>query len=198
MDVISDFARDDVHQASKMIIFADTTEQDVFSIDSLHQSTLNDGGNELADGCGFDSMDHPHPSLNPAYEEAEVELKKRQSTPNGLCLPSLQVLPMGVAADCTYTDRFGGSANALTRILSNWNQASDVYEKTFNVQLAVIEVKIMSGCGDFLGETLEWNRLCTDSYTINRRLSDFSKWRGEKSEQDEAGLWHLMSKFSSF
>jgi hypothetical protein len=106
------------------------------------------------------------------------------------------VLPMAVAADCTYTNRFGGSANALARILSNWNQASEVYEASFNVQLAVVEVKIMSGCGDFLGESLPWNRLCSDSYSINQRLSDFSRWRGEKTEQDVAGLWHLMSKSS--
>lgn len=51
----------------------------------------------------------------------------------------------------------------------------------------------MSGCGDFNGEQLPWNRLCTETYEINQRLSDFSRWRGEKPA-DRAGLWHLMTQ----
>lgn len=38
-----------------------------------------------------------------------------------------------------------------------------------------------------------WNRGCSDQYTINQRLSDFSRWRGTKGN-DGAGLWHLVTK----
>ncbi len=38
---------------------------------------------------------------------------------------------------------------------------------------------------------MAWNVACTDSVTLNDRLSLFSQWRGTKS--DSAGLWHLMS-----
>lgn len=42
-----------------------------------------------------------------------------------------------------------------------------------------------------------WNVPCTDSVTLNDRLSLFSAWRGTRTGTGEAGdgagLWHLMS-----
>ena len=70
-----------------------------------------------------------------------------------------------------------------------------VYERAFNIQLAVVEVKIMTGCDDFNGELLPWNKPCFDGYLISERLSDFSQWRGTKA--DTHGLWHLMTKCNS-
>ena len=37
-----------------------------------------------------------------------------------------------------------------------------------------------------------WNVACSESITLNNRLSIFSDWRGKKGD-DGAGLWHLMS-----
>ena len=37
-----------------------------------------------------------------------------------------------------------------------------------------------------------WNVACSESVTLNDRLSIFSGWRGQKGN-DGAGLWHLMS-----
>lgn len=37
-----------------------------------------------------------------------------------------------------------------------------------------------------------WNVACSESVTLNDRLSIFSQWRGDKGD-DSAGLWHLMS-----
>jgi hypothetical protein len=51
----------------------------------------------------------------------------------------------------------------------------------------------MQGCGDYQGESLPWNQACSDSMSINDRLSAFSEWRGKSASQD-AGLWHLMTK----
>jgi hypothetical protein len=48
-----------------MIMFADTTEEESSSINSIHQTKLNDGQASLAEGCGFNSMHHPHPSFDP-------------------------------------------------------------------------------------------------------------------------------------
>jgi Mlc titration factor MtfA (ptsG expression regulator) len=105
---------------------------------------------------------------------------------------------MGVAGDCTYVANYGGTQEALKQILSDWNQASALYESTFNVALKVVALKLATVCGDTNEiPALTWNKDCTSSYTINRRLSDFSYWRDKKSA-DKAGLWHLMTKCKYF
>jgi hypothetical protein len=73
---------------------------------------------------------------------------------------------------------------------------SEAYETAFNIQLAIVEVKIMQGCGDSRdGESLPWNKPCYDGFLISDRLSAFSEWRGKKDDQH--GLWHLMTKCNS-
>jgi hypothetical protein len=106
---------------------------------------------------------------------------------NAGCPSSKKIMYMGVAADCTYVSNYGGEKGALKQILSNWNQASQLYETSFNVQLGIIQVVLRSVCG---GEA--WNRACSDNYQINQRLDDFSQWRG--TQNADAGLWELMSQ----
>ncbi|ORX65338.1 zincin, partial [Linderina pennispora] len=79
------------------------------------------------------------------------------------------------------------------QILSDWNQASAVYERQLNVALGLIELQIEElTCPDQIDNKKAWNRACSDPYTIDKRLSDFSAWRGAKGK-DSAGLWHLMT-----
>ncbi len=47
-------------------------------------------------------------------------------------------------------------------------------------------------CPTTADPTAPWNVACSDSVTLNDRLSIFSQWRGDKGD-DSAGLWHLMS-----
>ncbi|KAI8622024.1 Metallo-peptidase family M12B Reprolysin-like-domain-containing protein [Chytriomyces sp. MP71] len=110
-----------------------------------------------------------------------------------------QFVFMGTAADCNYVNSYGGTANALKQILSDFNQASAVYESSFNVGLAIIKVDLRSQCQSGMDATsgfnVNWNSVCSDKYSISQRLSDFSQWRGTKdgSTPDNAGLWHLMT-----
>ena len=88
---------------------------------------------------------------------------------------------------------YGDADKALKQILSDWNQASKLYESTFNIALGIIKVNIQTDCSRDNG--LSWNRQCSDGYSINNRLSDFSQWRG--TQNADAGLWHLMTKCST-
>ncbi|KAJ1954076.1 hypothetical protein EC988_002627 [Linderina pennispora] len=109
------------------------------------------------------------------------------------CLPVRKILYMGAAADCTYVTRYSSQDKARLQILSDWNQASAVYERQLNVALGLIELQIEElTCPDQVDSKKAWNRACSDPYTIDKRLSDFSVWRGAKGK-DSAGLWHLMT-----
>lgn len=101
---------------------------------------------------------------------------------------------MGVAADCTYVSHYGNSANATSQILNDWNSASALYKSTFNVSMGIIELAVQDPqCPASAPTQTPWNVACTDSITLNDRLSIFSQWRGTKGAADGAGLWHLMS-----
>ncbi|KAJ3102160.1 hypothetical protein HK100_004413 [Physocladia obscura] len=116
------------------------------------------------------------------------------------CGSTKQFVFVGAAADCNYVNQYGGTAQALAQILSDFNQASAVYESSFNVGLAIIKVNLQTTCSSngettTNGSSLSWNQACTDSYSISNRLSDFAQWRGTKdgSSADNAGLWHLLT-----
>ncbi|KAJ3078816.1 hypothetical protein HK102_004222, partial [Quaeritorhiza haematococci] len=133
--------------------------------------------------------------------EQKGKLEKRQGNvgPTG-CPASRMVLFMAAAADCTYIQRYGGQEQALKQILTDFNTASAVYESTFNIALGLIEVKLVQACGNNNeNPPLTWNQPCSEQYTINDRLSDFSEWRGakQKIQADQAGLWHLLTQCSS-
>ncbi|OLY81440.1 Disintegrin and metalloproteinase domain-containing protein B, partial [Smittium mucronatum] len=127
-------------------------------------------------------------------------LKKRQNSTfsdqaalDSGCLSVKKVIYMGAAADCTYVSLYGSSEGARNQILSDWNQASAIYERQFNIALGLIYMEVVdNGCPTTPDTTRPWNRDCSTSYSLNNRLSDFSKWRGDRSD-DGAGLWHLMT-----
>ncbi|KAG0304317.1 hypothetical protein BGZ97_001551 [Linnemannia gamsii] len=106
---------------------------------------------------------------------------------------------MGVAADCSYVRNYGGAAGARKQIFADFNTASGIYESTFNVALGVIALNIKTdNCPATPVSGEEWNQDCTAAYTIDQRLSDFSRWRGQGGrDSDGAGLWHLMTKCNS-
>jgi Metallo-peptidase family M12 len=100
---------------------------------------------------------------------------------------------MGVAADCTYTQRYGNQTQARQQILTDWNSASSVYKSTFNISLGILELQVFNGtCPTTADPATPWNVGC-GSLTLNDRLSLFSQWRGSKGN-DGTGLWHLLSQ----
>jgi len=61
---------------------------------------------------------------------------------------------------------------------------------SFNVILGLWKIELLNSTSN-----LPFNKACsgtTDPYTIHDRLSDFSKWRGDQTDND-SGLFHLMS-----
>ncbi|KAJ3709459.1 Metallo-peptidase family M12-domain-containing protein [Lentinula raphanica] len=108
------------------------------------------------------------------------------------CPTTQKLLYMGVAADCKYVSNYGGSMNATTQILTNWNSASALYKSTFNVSLGIVEVQVQNEtCPTTADSDIPWNVDCTN-VDLNDRLSLFSEWRGQRGN-DSIGLWHLMS-----
>lgn len=109
------------------------------------------------------------------------------------CPASQKVVYMGVAADCSYTQRYGNQTNARQQILTDWNSASSVYKSTFNISLGILELQVFNGtCPTTADPATPWNVGC-GSVTLNDRLSLFSQWRGAKGN-DGTGLWHLLSQ----
>ncbi|KAI9024900.1 Metallo-peptidase family M12-domain-containing protein [Phycomyces nitens] len=129
-----------------------------------------------------------------SYESYNPPLAKRAATG---CPATKKVNYMGVAADCSYTKYYETTEKARTQIINDWNSASAVYESSFNIALGIINITIMNEvCPTTPATNTLWNQGCSDAYTINNRLSDFSQWRGTMSE-DGAGLWHLMTQCAS-
>lgn len=208
VDITSPLSRPAQHRTSQMIVFRDHFDSfmsfedpfgDPFSIKSVSsRSALVPRALSDEHGCSFE-----HTEVNQAatkyflkrngFFEKHNPFERRDATPSTCFGTSKRILPMAAAADCAYAAAVGTPSQVLQKILSDWNSASQVYEQTFNIALGLIQVKIMQTCGNVNGENLAWNRVCSDSYTVNDRLSDFSQWRGSKS-QDNAGLWHIMTQ----
>ncbi|KAJ2011274.1 hypothetical protein IWW57_006674, partial [Coemansia sp. S610] len=58
------------------------------------------------------------------------------------CPAARKILYMGAAADCSYVTSYQSQDKARTQMLSDWNQASAVYERQLNVALGLIELQI--------------------------------------------------------
>ncbi|KAJ1771871.1 hypothetical protein IW140_003930 [Coemansia sp. RSA 1813] len=122
-----------------------------------------------------------------------TDFDNNQSALSAGCMSKRMVIYMGAAADCTYVTHYQSQDNARQQILSNWNQASSVYERQLNVALGLISLEIEElTCPTAVNSSKAWNRGCSESYKIDSRLSDFSSWRGGRGD-DGCGLWHLMT-----
>ncbi|CCA69414.1 related to ADAM protease ADM-B [Serendipita indica DSM 11827] len=114
------------------------------------------------------------------------------------CPTTQQIIYIGVAADCTYTQSNGGNTNATQSILRTFNTVSLLYKSTFNISLGIVELQISDPTCPTSDPTNPWNVPC-GSVSLNERLSLFSAWRGQKFDalsnpaSDPTGLWHLMS-----
>ncbi|KAF9366883.1 hypothetical protein BGX34_000001 [Mortierella sp. NVP85] len=149
---------------------------------------------------GFDMSSSWKDILKSPLEKRRLEIRGvgPSPVPEG-CPTNRLVNYMGVAADCTYIRKYGGATKARQQIFADFNTASVIYESTFNIQLGVIALHIVQdGCPATPVAGEEWNQECSTTYTIDQRLSDFSRWRGQDDRLgDGAGLWHLMTQCNS-
>ncbi|KAF8927757.1 hypothetical protein BGZ58_010142 [Dissophora ornata] len=134
-------------------------------------------------------------SLGKREDPVMVKVAGPNPIPSG-CPTTRMVNYMGVAADCTYVQSYGGLDNARKQILADFNTASGIYESIFNVALGIVSMQIQSmNCPAVPVQGMLWNQECSTNYTMNDRLSDFSYWRGQSGRsKDGAGLWHLMTQ----
>ncbi|KAJ3183028.1 hypothetical protein HDU87_007450 [Geranomyces variabilis] len=187
IQVLPASSRSERHRLSRMIVLADRDHAE--SMVAMPDPFLMRRSETAAQSqCGFDPVVNSQRGYVDQVERNVASLAKR--APAG-CPTSRKVLFMAAAADCTYTRLHGGKEATLTQMLLNWNQASQVYETSFNVSLGLVQVLVQDTCTP-TDDLLKWNRECDPAYTINQRLSDFSEWRGKKTA-DQAGLWHLMT-----
>ena len=203
VEVASPSSRPEIHRNANMMIFRDIdtqTHSDLVGISHLGERDFSSASPanpitnlaSAAGRCGFVPTENDSKSIYERFSQIKSSPLLKRAATSSCFLPVKQVLPMGVAADCSYVIAMGSAEAALKKIISNWNSASQVYESTFYIALSIVTVKIVESCGNHGGETLAWNRDCGLTYTINDRLSDFSQWRG--TIKDSAGLWHLMTK----
>lgn len=109
------------------------------------------------------------------------------------CPTSQQIVYMGVAVDCNYVGEYGTAEAARTKVLNNWNSITALYKSTFKISLGITEIVVMDAtCPSTAPSTAEWNTNCSASVTLDDRLSLFSTWRGNRSD-DGIGLWTLMT-----
>jgi Metallo-peptidase family M12/Disintegrin len=110
------------------------------------------------------------------------------------CPNANRVVYMGIATDCTYTARFSNSSATRIQVLNDMNTVSNIYRSTFRVSLGVVQLDIRdaNNCPSSGQGNARWNQQCSDSYTLDQRLSDFSSWRANQNANG-TGLWHLLT-----
>ena len=108
------------------------------------------------------------------------------------CPSTRKVALIGVATDCSYTASFNSSDSARQNVLAQINSASEAYEKTFNITLALQNLTISdANCPGTPAAATPWNIGCGGNSTITDRLNTFSQWRGERN--DSNAYWTLLT-----
>ncbi|KAH6959780.1 Metallo-peptidase family M12-domain-containing protein [Ilyonectria sp. MPI-CAGE-AT-0026] len=112
------------------------------------------------------------------------------------CPTTRLVALLGVAADCTYTSQFDSLEDARANIISQINIASQIYEDTFNISLAIRNLTISdASCPSDAAKSIPWNIPCSANVDVSGRLTLFSEWRGRFNDGNAA--WTLLSACSS-
>ncbi|KAI9365486.1 hypothetical protein DFJ73DRAFT_637880, partial [Zopfochytrium polystomum] len=215
-ELASPLSRPASAQSSTMIIYADNDETFMRLAEppSAEADTCPSGASSCGSGrrrsrratatpvgrnCGFDISTGHNAIMASRIDRSDLRNSNSLRRRDAGCTGTKQYLFMGAAADCAYVSNYGGSEGALKKILADFSTASATYESSFNVGLALIKVQIQTSCSSSSDTLMSWNQACAANYTINNRLSDFSRWRGNKADSstDNAGLWHLLTGCTS-
>ncbi|KAJ6784255.1 hypothetical protein PWT90_10533 [Aphanocladium album] len=107
------------------------------------------------------------------------------------CPTTKKVALVGLATDCTYSAKFDNRDAIQKHIVGIVNKASELYESTFKISLAVGSVSISEpNCTTAASTTTPWNVGC-GSFSITDRLNAFSSWRGKSN--DKNAYWTLLT-----
>jgi hypothetical protein len=108
------------------------------------------------------------------------------------CPSTRKVALVGVATDCTYTAQFSSVNATRQNALTQMNTASAIWEKTFNISLAVQNIIVSEAtCPGTPAAATQWNQACSGSTDVDARLNLFSTWRG--SQSDGNSHWTLLT-----
>ncbi|KAH6623015.1 Metallo-peptidase family M12-domain-containing protein [Chaetomium tenue] len=126
---------------------------------------------------------------------AGVNLQNSIGSTQG-CPTTRKVALLGIATDCSYSEALGSEKAVTDNVLQLVNAASQLYESTFNISLALQNLTISdAGCPSTPPPSAPWNRPCNDGTDVDARLSLFSQWRGQW--QDTNAFWTLLSTCGS-
>jgi hypothetical protein len=132
INIVSPLSRDGADRYARLMIFKDVDEV------HHHEPHLKPKKMKGDYGCAAGPHMQSIPGIDEEEEYVELKkrhsisqynaprLKKRQELPKSCFGATRKILQIGVAADCMYTQNFGGSEVTLRRIISNFNQASQV------------------------------------------------------------------------
>ena len=132
--------------------------------------------------AGNDKLINP---LTAQYYLSKRAAKAKDETKNQFgCPANRKVLYIGVAVDSAYLAKFNGNRQtAVSNILSDFNLVSAIYEKSFNIELGVLNILLLGkGEGKKTSTAVPWDLPCDQSVKIGDRLNAFSKWRDGQSK----------------
>lgn len=112
------------------------------------------------------------------------------------CPDRRQIALVGLAGDCSFLSTFNSSSSAREYLISMVNTASQVYESSFNISLGLSALVMVneSSCPTTGSGANSWNYDCSTnpSSSMSDRLSMFSQWRGNRSD-DGIAAWSLIT-----
>lgn len=113
------------------------------------------------------------------------------------CPSTRKVALVGIATDCEYFKQFDNEQELRKHVIGMVNQASEVYESTFNISLGISKLTVIdTDCPASAQDATPWNVACDgDSLDIAGRLNKFSEWRGRF--EDDNAYWTLLTNCES-
>ncbi|RAK94434.1 zincin [Aspergillus costaricaensis CBS 115574] len=169
---------------------------------------IQDGTSPLFDGAFtlFDQQYHINliTQSNSSYPHMEISTSgdtistlsqntvfPRQSTQDNTCSRPRRVALIGLATDCSYRAVYSSTDELRRGLISMVNTASEVYERTWNISLAIRNITISDEtCPDTPQRDTPWNVDCS-SGNLDWRLQQFASWR--RWHYDPNAYWTLMT-----
>jgi hypothetical protein len=112
------------------------------------------------------------------------------------CPTTRKSLYVAAVADCGYMREYGGSREeAQAAIISDFNLASEVFERQFNIELGLTDIHLMEACRSPNEEDprTRWNDQCSRVPSMEERLSLFSAWQPTLNLSALVGVVHLLT-----
>ena len=170
----------------------------IFTITSGDTALANNADtNQVLCGTNSSLHDQANSILGPQAIQAATQQQG--------CPSTTKYINIGIAVDCSIMQQSTSYESVVQEVLSNVALTNVAYLKYFNVQIIVGYLDIRSSCSqlysgsageaDLPGEFDRWNIPCRSDYSLMQRISDFSKWRGNR--QDVFDIWHLYSTCAS-